>query len=98
MSHQQNQQQMYKQISKVRNTFHSTGLTVPLPNPFSGTGRKSPLTNIDRFIQEGQVYQITAGNNSQFQPANTLKLSLTTSNSFLLNSMLQRKRIQSLEH
>ena len=54
------------------------GLTVPLPNPFCGIGRKSPLTNIDRVIQEGQVYQVTAGIYSQFQPANHLKFSLSS--------------------
>ena len=52
-------------------------LTVTLPNPFCGIGRKSPLTNIDQVIQEGQVYQVTAGNYSQFQSANHLKFSLT---------------------
>ena len=32
--------------SQVRNTFPILGLTVPLLNTFSGTGKKSPLTNI----------------------------------------------------
>ena len=64
--------------------------------------RKSPLTNINRVIQEGQVYQVTAGNNSQFQPVNPLKFSLTTANSSLMAVFFQilwlKKKTQSLVH
>ena len=34
-------------IQKLEKRSQVIGLTLPLPNPFSGTGRKSPLTNIN---------------------------------------------------
>ena len=65
------------------------GLTVPLPNLFSRMGRKCPLTNINQVIQERQVYQVTARNNSQYQPANPLKCSLIRQNSSLMDVFFQ---------
>ena len=43
-------------VQKLKIRSPVLGLTVPLPNSFSGTGRKSALTNINRVIKEGQVY------------------------------------------